>query len=408
MSAQKQSGAISKGQNTSRDAGKLTVPGSVVLTACVRLGVTAEVSRKLEKTRMAYRDACNFLVPFVREHPEQRNWQRFNLHHAAYRRLRERIPELGAQYACNAIRSVSSAYKTEMAGHPRKSKDEPLREIHFRNPSVHLDKNTIRYQADSLTATITTVDRRVQVTLCPGKHQTKLLGLGKIRESNLVLHTRAGKDSYWALHVSVEIRQEKLQDLTDITIDRIAGVDLGENNPAAMSTGKVWKGGKIKDDRDRYLGHRARLQRNGSQSARRHLRKASGRESRHVRHVNHCISREIVEQARAHSIRVLVLEDLTHIRERIRAGKRMRSRLNRWPFRQLQEMIRYKALLAGISVLTVDPRYTSQTCSGCGAIGTRHRHRFTCPNCGLRAHSDLNASRNLRGLGYLLIAQGLP
>ena len=65
-------------------------------------------------------------------------------------------------------------------------------------------------------------------------------------------------------------------------------------------------------------------------------------------------------------------------------------------------------MLAGISVLTVDPRYTSQTCSGCGAIGTRHRHRFACPNCGLRAHSDLNASRNLRGLGYLLIAQGLP
>ena len=31
----------------------------------------------------------------------------------------------------------------------------------------------------------------------------------------------------------------------------------------------------------------------------------------------------------------------------------------------------------------------------------------TCSNCGLRAHSDLNASRNLQGLGYLLIAQGL-
>jgi transposase len=102
-----------------------------------------------------------------------------------------------------------------------------------------------------------------------------------------------------------------------------------------------------------------------------------------------------------------VLEDLTHIRERIKAGKRVRSRLNRWPFRQLQEMIRYKSLLSGISVLTVDPRYTSQSCSGCHAIGQRHKHRFTCSNCGLRAHSDLNASRNLQGLGYLLIAQGL-
>jgi len=407
MSAQKLSSATSKGLNTSRDAGKLTVPGTVVLTACVKLSVTDDVSQKLERTRLAYRDACNFLVPFVREHPEQRNWQRFNLHHAAYRQLRERIPELGSQYSCNAIRSVSSAYKTEMASHPRKSKDEPLKEIKFRNPSVHLDKNTISYQADGLTATIATVDKRVQVTLCPGKRQQELLGLGKVKESNLVLHVRSGKDSYWALHISVEIKQERLQGLTEITIGQIAGVDLGENNPAAMSTGKVWKGGKIKDDRDRYLGHRARLQRNGSQSARQHLRKASGRERRHVRHVNHCISRQIVDQASQHGIQVLVLEDLTHIRERIKAGKRVRSRLNRWPFRQLQEMIRYKAMLSGIGVMEVDPRYTSQTCSGCQAIGKRQKHRFTCSNCGLRAHSDLNASRNLQGLGYLLMAQGL-
>lgn len=38
----------------------------------------------------------------------------------------------------------------------------------------------------------------------------------------------------------------------------------------------------------------------------------------------------------------------------------------------------------------VDPRYTSQTCSACSQLGKRTKHRFVCPYCGLRAHSDLN------------------
>ncbi|WP_246172967.1 zinc ribbon domain-containing protein [Thermochromatium tepidum] len=32
-------------------------------------------------------------------------------------------------------------------------------------------------------------------------------------------------------------------------------------------------------------------------------------------------------------------------------------------------------------------------------MGKRSRHRFECPHCGLRAHSDLNASRNLARIG---------
>ena len=50
-----------------------------MLTACVKLLVSEETGKKLEQTRLAFRDACNFLVPFVREDPKKRNWQRFNL-----------------------------------------------------------------------------------------------------------------------------------------------------------------------------------------------------------------------------------------------------------------------------------------------------------------------------------------
>ena len=51
----------------------------------------------------------------------------------------------------------------------------------------------------------------------------------------------------------------------------------------------------MKDDRDKYLSSRARFQRNGSRSAKQALRKASGREKRHVEQINDEISKSIIE-----------------------------------------------------------------------------------------------------------------
>ena len=184
------------------------------------------------------------------------------------------------------------------------------------------------------------------------------------------------------------------------------GVDVGENNMAATSDGHLFKAGKLKDDRDKFLSHRTRLQRNGSRNAKRTLKRISGRERRHVEHVNHVVSKQIVKEAKDQGKRLIVLEDLTNIRKRIKANLRVRTRLHRWPFRVLQQMIVDKASRVGIRVMFVDPQYTSQTCSTCGAVGKRKKHRFEC-KCGYRAHSDLNAGRNLQGLGYLLVTQGL-
>ena len=392
--------------NISKGAGKLKAPSKLTTTVCIKLQMDSEATRKLSKTRLLYRDACNFLVKYVCRDPNERNWQRYNLHHAAYYDLRSSLPALGSQLACNAIRSVSSAYKTELDNHTRKNKTDPIKEIVFKNPSIHLDKNTIAYREDMTEATVFTIEGRVKVVLCPGDFQKRLLQSGQRKESNLV-YRKSKKGEFWFLHISLELNTT-LSDLSDqLKKEEVTGVDVGENNIAAISTGQVWKAGALKHKRDKYLGLRARLQSNGSQSAKQHLRKASGKERRHVTHVNHEVSKSIIEEAAKQKAKVIVLEDLTHIRERIKAGKRVRSRLHRWSFRELQQQIEYKAQRRGINVVYVDPRYTSQTCSACWQLGKRAKHRFVCPHCGLRAHSDLNASRNLQGLGYRLIAQGL-
>jgi transposase len=49
------------------------------------------------------------------------------------------------------------------------------------------------------------------------------------------------------------------------------------------------------------------------------------------------------------------------------------------------------------SVVQVDPRYTSKTCSRCGVLhkSLRSERVFECPKCGFRVDRQLNASINV-------------
>ena len=61
------------------------------------------------------------------------------------------------------------------------------------------------------------------------------------------------------------------------------------------------------------------------------------------------------------------------------------------------QMLAYKVEETGCLLLTVDPAYTSQRCSACGALvkkglSVRVHH---CSACGLDLHRDVNAARNI-------------
>jgi putative transposase len=66
--------------------------------------------------------------------------------------------------------------------------------------------------------------------------------------------------------------------------------------------------------------------------------------------------------------------------------------------------LRCKAESAGVAVVEVDPRGTSQECSGCGAEVKKDLkvRRHDCPACGLSLQRDVNAARNI------LARAGLP
>ena len=115
------------------------------------------------------------------------------------------------------------------------------------------------------------------------------------------------------------------------------------------------------------------------------------------RDCGHVLSRRIVDSVETGT--VIVVEDLTHIRARVKQrGGAARRRLHSWSFAQLRGFLEYKTQEAGCVVVGIDPRHTSQRCSRCGHTARNNRRSqsdFTCRACGFRLNADLNGARNI-------------
>ncbi len=175
------------------------------------------------------------------------------------------------------------------------------------------------------------------------------------------------------------------------------GVDRNTTGHIAVTanpdTGKIEKfGKKAIHIHKKYSAIRKRLQKEGKF---REFNKIGCRESNIVKDLNHKISRKIVDMAKEKHA-ALVFEDLKGIRNTSkRQSKSFRYALYSWSFYQLQIFVEYKAKLLGVPVLYVDPAYTSQDCSKCGARGQRNGKEFKCPVCGHVDHADVNAAFNI-------------
>jgi putative transposase len=329
---------------------------------------------QLFELQHAYQSACTDLVPYVVSH---RCWNRVDLHKLAYSKVRS-SSVLGSQMICNAIFSVCKAYKNRTI---LKGEEVPTIRFH-KNRSVHFDKRTYSIKGDVLS--LYTPKGRIKVKMEMGVFQQNYFSQGVPKEAELIF--RKGK---WYFNLVLE-----LPDVPKTESQTLLGIDLGENVLAAMSSGEMIDGGKVRHERDKFLAKRRALQSNGSQSAKHLLKKISGKEARRMKQINHEVSKKIVKEAVKQNAGIIVLEDLKNIRKRIKGGKRIRTRLHRWAFSQLQTQIEYKAESQGLRVIYINPAYTSQTCSDCDLIGVRQGNTFKC-SCGSQQHSDLNASRNL-------------
>lgn len=246
--------------------------------------------------------------------------------------VRTQMPDLGSQLACNVMRSVSSMYQSWISNHPKFSTDKkmvlPKHQLQESHCSPGQEHHSLLQQLhrsfglyDEWACHCSSSSGKVSAEPLAGFMAEELAGTSKENrifkpgECNLVWKCGIkGAPSRWELHIAIEKKLKEVS-LDNLSLNQVMGVDVGENNAAALSTGRIFKAGKMKDDRDKYLSSRARFQRNGSRSARQALRKASGREKRHVEQINDEISKSIIEDAAERNIRLIVPEDLTDIRQ---------------------------------------------------------------------------------------------
>lgn len=296
-----------------------------------------------------------------------------------YAELRERFG-LSSQVALLTATKVIGAYK----------RDPSIQPTFREHGAVPFDRRV--YSIDGDTLSIRALTRRVAgIPLRMGALQRDWLTRGVWKEADLVV--RRGRKKRLDIAITVEL---PLPDVAEAT--ETLGVDLGVVNLLTDSDGNVYSGEKIDEVREWYADRKATLQKVGTRSAKRRLRQLSGAEARFKRNENHRIAKQTVARAQGTGRRI-ALEELKGIGQRVTVRHNQRARHASWSFWQLRFFIAYKAALAGVAVVAVDPRNTSRTCCKCKHCDRRNRRSqalFQCRRCGFTAPADWNAAENIR------------
>ena len=225
--------------------------------------------------------------------------------------------------------------------------------------------------------------------------------------------TRSGR---YVLYVSCRVGMPPQRDApADATVK---GVDRGVAEPTVVVTmdrggGAIAKdsydtAAPFRDGRAEYQEMQSRMSKMSKHSNR--LRRLHARlrrrlqKTRSRRQYAECVAAKHV--CDDHAPGVIVLEDLK-VSSMTRRGRGSHKRgLNREMrfvrHRAVEQRIRNRAELAGIQIITVDPRYTSQECARCGHVDKSSRvtrDMFRCTKCSYVQQADVNAAMVIGGYG---------
>ncbi len=215
---------------------------------------------------------------------------------------------------------------------------------------------------------------------------------GRIKQASVTL---AG-DGHWYIAFICDDVPPKPLIPTGVSV----GVDVGITTFAALSTGEL-----IANPRPFETGHSAlakaqrRLARRKRGSSRR--RKAAALLAKHhdrIRRVrldhHHKVALDIVQRFDRIAVENLNFNGL--------ARGRLAKQVHDAAWAQFTSILRDKAECAGREFVVVDPRGTSQECSGCGEVVRKDLgvRVHDCPHCGLVEDRDVNAAKNVQARGH--------
>ena len=367
---------------------EVEIMSKLIVTAKVQIHPERSVRKSLDRSMVQYSLACDRISEVIFQ---THNLNQAQLQEQLYEELRDRFG-LKSQMACSSIRTVISKYKAIL------SEEHQWIQPKFRKPQLDLVWNR-DYSLVQGVFSVNTLDGRIKAPFdIKGMEHYFDKDKFKFGTARLV----CSKHKYY-LHIPVT---SEVPDCVVPEICNVVGIDRGINFLAVSydSKGKslFFDGGKVKHKRAQYKELRTELQKRGTPSARRRLKKIGSRENRWMNDVNHCVSKALVTSNPSKTL--FVLENLTNIRQKTeRVKKQDRYVQVSWSFYDLEQKLKYKAQRNSCLVINVDPRYTSQCCPKCGHIEKSNRdkkhHKFCCKNCGYRSNDDRIGAMNLFNLG---------
>lgn len=391
---------------------------TTVITAKVRLYPSQEQATQFKAVTKEYQRLCNLVSQWYFDNDCQVNRKKFN--QEMYHYLRAESKDINSAMVQSTYRTVEARYKTvrqQLFQHPYHFQDKNTGKWYRFNRDLGWLRKPIKFsrpQADYVrNLNYSFVEQGSKISMNVLGQRIKVAFNGdylNFFDPNYKLGTAklVQLKSHWFLHIPVTIETDEWKKEHN---QHIVGIDRGLRFLATTydEQGKTsfFNGKTVMHKRDKYKKLRAELQAKGTKSAKRHLKKLSGRENRWMSDVNHCLSKTLVQKFGANTL--FVLEDLTGVSfERTNLPKNLRNQNSSWAFYQLEQFLTYKAHLNNSEVVKVSAAYTSQRCPKCGMIKKSNRnhklHEYHCTNCGYRSNDDRIGAMNIQLLGTQYIS----
>ena len=378
----------------------------------------------------AYRLGCNAVSEYIFQHDMTLSYPVINTD--MYHVLREEYC-LKSQFAQSASRTVIARYKTimeQLKKNPYRYPDEDgkwhsiprtlewlQKPVLFSRPQADFVRGRdYSFVRDKITGhpylSVNTLRGRVRVDYDVPKCFAEYFDKTQEHPWSFGTAKLVSVKGEWYFHIPMT-REEP--DVFDASCPKhVVGIDRGLRflTVAYDEQGRTFyeEGQKILAKRESFLKVRSELQSRGTASAKKALKRISGRENRWMTDVNHRISKTLVDTYGPNTL--FVLEDLAGVsfdeQNLSTRTKQQRNELRSWAFYQLGQMLTYKAHAVGSEVLEVDPHYTSQRCPKCGRIRKENRnhetHEYVCDCCGFRSNDDRVGAMNIQMLGTMYVS----
>ncbi|MBS7247333.1 MAG: transposase [Candidatus Freyarchaeota archaeon] len=320
---------------------------------------------------------------------------RRRLHEAIYKELRTKYPNHPSHYIYTAITQALSIFKSYRRLSRKRGEINPPR---IEKISILLDDAHLFWFSWGCVR-LATHKGHIAIPFRVHEHSRKFMGW-QVKGSRLVKF-----NNEYYLHVTFRrtVEERKSEGVLGIDVNECS-IDLAVVKPGKVRFIKI-DISEAKHVRGRYFRKRRSIQgKTSGETKAELLSKYSGRERRRVNDVLHRAAKIVAGVVAEENVKP-VMEELTHIRERIRYGRVMNRRLHSIPFRRIQFYISYKGMEHGFKPETVDAKNTSRT-SMCGEISKPNGHVFKCRKCGFQADRHFVAAWNIAM--KLLMCRPLP